>query len=114
MNFNFFPQRENRIPNLNATIKAQHKHEPTMRVVRVYSKITEVKHSVLRLILRWLTIWDPNMSFFSLAMIGKNIRQICQILLISLSFGKTQISTDLKTHLMTQACCRLLTHRDLL
>ena len=32
MNFNFLPQRDNRIPNLNASIKAQHKHEPTVRV----------------------------------------------------------------------------------
>ena len=29
--------------------------------------------------------------FFSLAMIGKNIRQICQILLITLSFRKTKL-----------------------
>ena len=55
-------------------------------------KITEVKQSALRLILGWMTIWDPNiLSFFSLAMIGKNIKQIRQILLISLSFGKTQM-----------------------
>ena len=90
VNFNFFPQRDNRIPNLNASIKAQHKHEPTMRAVRVNGKITHVKQSALRI--RWVTIWDPNiLSFFSLAMIGKHIRQICQILLISLSFGKTQL-----------------------
>ena len=75
MNFNFFPQRDSRIPNLNISIKAQNKHEPTMRAVRVNGKITEVKQSALSLILRWVTIWDPNiLSFFSLAMIGKNIR----------------------------------------
>ena len=92
MNFNFFPQRDNRIPNLNASIKAQHKHEPIMRAVRVNGKISEVMQPALRLILRWVTIWDPNiLSFFSLAMIGKNIRQISQILLISLTFGKSQL-----------------------
>ena len=67
-----------------------------MRAVRVNGKISEVKQAALWLILRWVTIWDPNiLSFFSLAMIGKNVRQIreiCQILLISLSFGKTQLS----------------------
>ena len=77
---------------MNASIKAQHKHEPTVRALRVNGKITEVKQSAVGLILRWVTIWDPNiLSFFSLAMTGKNIRQIRQILLISLSFGKTQI-----------------------
>ena len=79
MNFNFFPQRDNRIPNLNASIKAQHKHEPTMRAVRVNGKISEVKQSALRLILRWVTIWDPNiLSFFSLAMIGKILGKLAK------------------------------------
>ena len=32
--------------------------------------------------------------FFSLAVIGRNIRQICQILLISWSFGKTQMTAE--------------------
>ena len=95
VNFNFFPQTDNKIPNLNASSKAQHKHEPTMRAVRVKCKISEVKQSALKLILRWVTIWDPNiLSFFSLAMISKIIRQIrhiFQILLISLSFWKTQL-----------------------
>ena len=94
MNFNFFPKRDNRIPNLNAPIKTQPKHKPTMRAARVTvnGKISEVKQSALRLIPRWVTIWDPNiLSFFSLAMIGKNIRQLWQILLISLSFRKTQM-----------------------
>ena len=31
MNFNFFPQRDNRIPYMNASITAQHKHEPAMK-----------------------------------------------------------------------------------
>ena len=64
-----------------------------MRAVRVNGKITEVKQSALGILLRWDTTWDPNiLTFFTLAMIGKNIRQICQILLISLSFGKTQMN----------------------
>ena len=42
MNFNFFPQRDNRIPNLNASIKAQHKHDPTIGGVRVNGNISEV------------------------------------------------------------------------
>ena len=74
---------------MNASIKAQYKHEPTMKAVRVNGKITEVKQLALQLILRWVAIWDPNiLAFFSLAMIGKNIRQI---LLISLIFGKNSI-----------------------
>ena len=45
MNFNLFPQRDNRIPNLNASIIAQHKHEPAMKAVRVNGHITEVKQT---------------------------------------------------------------------
>ena len=56
MNFNFFPQRDNRIPNMNASIRAQDKQEPALKAVRVNGKITEVKQSELRLILRWVTI----------------------------------------------------------
>ena len=44
MNFNFFTKGY-RIVNLNASISAQHKHEPAMRAVRVNDKITEVKQS---------------------------------------------------------------------
>ena len=66
-----------------------------MKAVRVNGKISEVKQPALRLILRWVTIWDPDiLSFFSLPMISKNIRQINQILLISLSFGKTQLAVN--------------------
>ena len=43
MNLNPFSQRYNRIPNLNTSIRAQHKHEPTMRAVKVNGQITEVK-----------------------------------------------------------------------
>ena len=41
---------------MNASIRAQHKHEQAMKEVRVNGKITEVKQSALRLILRWVTI----------------------------------------------------------
>ena len=41
---------------MNASTRAQHKHEPAMKAVRVNGKITEVKQPALRLILRWLTI----------------------------------------------------------
>ena len=80
---NFFPQRDNRIPNLNVSnIKAQHKHEPTMRAVRVNGKISEVKQPTLRLILRWVTIWDPNiLSFFSLAVTGKILGKLAEFYL---------------------------------
>ena len=59
MNYNFFLQRDNRIPNLNTSTRAQHKHEPAMKAVRVNGQITEVKQLRLRLILRWVTIYDP-------------------------------------------------------
>ena len=45
MNFNFFSQRDKRIPNLNASIRAQHKHEPKVKAVRVDGQITEVEQS---------------------------------------------------------------------
>ena len=56
MNFNFFAQRDNRIPNLNASIIAQHKHEPAMKAVRVNGQISEVMQPKTNLILRWVTI----------------------------------------------------------
>ena len=31
-----------------------------MKTMRVNGKIAEVKQSALRLILRWVIIWDPN------------------------------------------------------
>ena len=60
-------------------LKHMHKHEPTMKAVRVNGKITEVKQSALRLILRWVTISDSNiLSFFSLAMIGKILGKLAE------------------------------------
>ena len=73
VNFNIFAPRDNRISNLNASITAQHKHEPIMKAVRVNGQITEVKQPWTNLILipRWVTIT----FFFS----GRNIRQFRQI-----------------------------------
>ena len=34
---------DNKIPNLNASIRVQHWHEPTIRAVRVKGEISEVK-----------------------------------------------------------------------
>ena len=76
--------------NLNASIKAQHKHETTMRAVRVNGKITEVKQSTLRLILRWVTIWNPNILSF--------LVWLWLALLISLSFGKNSIGLSCIKH----------------
>ena len=74
---------------MNVPIRAQHKHEPAMKAVRVNGKIIKVKHHQDQ----------PNskmgdhlgsihfLSFFS----GRNIRQIrqiCQILLISVNYEK--------------------------
>ena len=72
-----------------STIQAWSKSE----VVRVNGQITEVKQSRPRIILRWVTISDPYiLSFFSLAMISKyirQIRQISQIFSAQFEFGKT-------------------------
>ena len=68
VNFNFFPQRETQLTQL--------KHSP--------SKSQQWGQW------EWMARLLKFLSF--LAMIGKNIRQICQILLISLSFGKTQMN----------------------
>ena len=39
----FFLERDNRLPNLNASIRAQHKHETKMRAARVNGQNNEVK-----------------------------------------------------------------------
>ena len=41
---------------MNASVRAQHKHEPTIRAVRVNGQITDVKQPRPRLILRWVLI----------------------------------------------------------
>ena len=44
---------DDRIPNLNASIREQQKHEPTLRGVKLNGQITEVKQPIPRLILRF-------------------------------------------------------------
>ena len=41
---------------MNALIRAQHKHEQTMRAVRVNGHITEVKQLLAWKIIGWVTI----------------------------------------------------------
>ena len=50
----FFLQRDNRISHLNASIRAQHKHESTMRAVRVTDQITEVKQLYMSPVNNWM------------------------------------------------------------
>ena len=56
MNFNFFSQKDNRIPNLNASIRAQHKHEPAMKAkaVRLNGQITRISGKLKSRPLYWL------------------------------------------------------------
>ena len=75
MVFNFFSQSDNRIPNLNASIRAQHRHEPKVKAMRVNGQITEVKQSMSR----GSTGMGDHLFFFSLAMIGRNIKQIRKV-----------------------------------
>ena len=78
--FNFFPQRDDRIPYMNVSIWAQHKHKPAMKAVRVNGKITEVKQPQDQSNSRMGDhLGSIHFVFFS----GRNIRQIRQILLIS-------------------------------
>ena len=66
---------------MNASIRAQHKHEPAMKAVRVNGKITEIKQPQDQSNTK---IWWPlRIQTFSLFFSGRNIRQICQILPIS-------------------------------
>ena len=86
-----------RSPNLNASVIAQHKHicqqwEQWGWMVR----LMKLSNNELG---KWLDGWPFGIHafcpFFSLAMIGRNIRQISLILLFSLNFRKTQMA-DLK------------------
>ena len=53
-----------------------------------HKRFLKLSNLKTNLILRWVTIWDLYiLSFFS----DRNIRQICQILPISLNYEKTQI-----------------------
>ena len=76
---------------MNASIRAQHKHEPAMKAVRVNGKITEVKQPQDQSKSNSKMgdhLGSIHFVFFSVA---ENIRQICQILPISLNFGKNSI-----------------------
>ena len=80
---------------MNASITAQHKHEPTMRVVRVNGQITEVKYITKTKVNSKMGdhLGSMYFVFFStLAIISRITRQIIQILPLSWNFGKTQIS----------------------
>ena len=61
--------RDSRIPNLNTSIRAQQKHEPTMREVRVNGQITEteVKQLLTWKIIGWVVIFS---RFYLLATTG--------------------------------------------
>ena len=91
MSSKFFSQRDNKIPNLNASIMH---NTSMMRAVRANGQITKVKQPIPWLILNWVTTWDACiLSFISLAAISRNIRYISQILLMRWNFGKkTQTS----------------------
>ena len=65
------------------------KHEPAMKAVRVNGKITEVKQSSLVNNKMADHLGSIHFEFFSGSNI-RQIRQICQIVLISLNYGKTQ------------------------
>ena len=43
VNFNFFHKGDNRIPYMNASIRAHHRHDPAMKAVRVNGHINKVK-----------------------------------------------------------------------
>ena len=79
VNFVFFSQMDNKTPQLNASVMHNTSEQRgqwgwMVRQWASLGQIIEVKQSRPRLILRWVTIWQPH--FFQL---GKNIRQIRQI-----------------------------------
>ena len=61
--------------------------------VRVNGQITEVEQPRPRIIPRWVTIYDPCiLSFFTLAILSRTIKQIGQFFLFSWSFVETQLA----------------------
>ena len=73
---------------MNASIRAQHKHEPAVKAVRVNGRITEVKQPQDQSNSKM----GDHLGFIHCVYFhGRNIRQICQILPISFNFGKTQL-----------------------
>ena len=50
---------------MNASIRAQYKHEATMREVRMNGQITEVKQLLAWKLIGWVTIYDAYILSFS-------------------------------------------------
>ena len=76
-----------------------------------------VKQSRLMIIIRWVTIWDPYiLSYFSLAVIGRNIRQIsqiCQIFHFSLNLENLQYFFKTQAvHWFQQMYCYIMSYLD--
>ena len=74
---------------MNASIRAQCKHESAMKAVRVNGKITKVKQ-------------PQDQSNSKMGESGRNIRQTSQILLINLNYGKTQLCSQKKIIVITK------------
>ena len=86
---------------MNASIRVQHKHEPAMKAVRVNWQITEVMQPQDQSNSKMVTIYI--LPFFS----GRNIWQICQILLTSWNFGQTQLTTlvhSFRENIISRGC----------
>ena len=90
MNINFFHKGIIGSPNLNASIRAQHKYEPTMKAVKVNCRITEVKQSMTKNNTKMGDhLGSIHFAFFQFGRYIRKIRQICQILLFSWNFRIT-------------------------
>ena len=77
---------------MNASITAQHKHEPAMKAVRVNGKITKVKQPQDQSNSKMGGhLGSIHFVFFFSGRNIRSIRQICQILLISLNYKNTQM-----------------------
>ena len=61
-------------PSLKWLKFSQYKHDPKVKTVRVNGQITEVKQQRPRLILRWVTIWNPCILFLSVVTSRKLIK----------------------------------------
>ena len=71
-----------------ASIETQNKHEPAMKAVSVNGKITKVEQPRDQSNSK---MGDHLGSIHFIFFRGRKIRQISQILLISLNYGKTQM-----------------------
>ena len=78
-------------PSLKWITFVQCKHDPKVKAVRANGKITEVKQPQDQSNSKMGDhLGSIHFVFFS----GRNIRQICQILLISLNYAKTQLNFE--------------------